>query len=85
MYGSQTSTPRREPTFSPVCLIAWDEERFEGRAGAELLDCWRSFVVPKVVEREDRERELRELRRVSEKMAAGAGAMGAFVLDPTQF
>ena len=30
-------------------LIAWDEERFEGREGAapELADVWRGFVLPK--------------------------------------
>ena len=33
-------------------LIAWDEERFaEGVARPELVDCWRSFVLPKVVGR----------------------------------
>ena len=34
-------------------LIAWDEERFVGREGAapELVDIWRSFVLPKVVVR----------------------------------
>ena len=32
-------------------LIAWDEERFEGREGAapELADVWRGFVLPRVV------------------------------------
>ncbi|EOD04869.1 hypothetical protein EMIHUDRAFT_315935 [Emiliania huxleyi CCMP1516] len=34
-------------------LIAWDEERFDGREGAapELADIWRSFVLPRVVVR----------------------------------
>ncbi|EOD37472.1 hypothetical protein EMIHUDRAFT_313250 [Emiliania huxleyi CCMP1516] len=34
-------------------LIAWDEERFEGREGAapELADIWRGFVLPRVVVR----------------------------------
>ncbi|EOD08852.1 hypothetical protein EMIHUDRAFT_217148 [Emiliania huxleyi CCMP1516] len=34
-------------------LIAWDEERFEGREGAapELADVWRGFVLPRVVAR----------------------------------
>ncbi|EOD05741.1 hypothetical protein EMIHUDRAFT_219789 [Emiliania huxleyi CCMP1516] len=34
-------------------LIAWDEERFEGREGAapELADVWRGFVLPRVVVR----------------------------------
>ncbi|EOD06394.1 hypothetical protein EMIHUDRAFT_219277 [Emiliania huxleyi CCMP1516] len=34
-------------------LIAWDEERFEGREGAapELADIWRGFVLPTVVAR----------------------------------
>ncbi|EOD37476.1 hypothetical protein EMIHUDRAFT_225319 [Emiliania huxleyi CCMP1516] len=32
-------------------LIAWDEERFEGREGAapELADVWRGFVLPRVL------------------------------------
>ena len=32
-------------------LIAWDEERFDGREGAapELADIWRGFVLPRVV------------------------------------
>merc|ERR1712086_899882 len=31
-------------------LIAWDEERFDGRKGAsELADIWRDFVLPRVV------------------------------------
>ena len=53
-------------------LIAWDEERFEGGEGPELVDCWRTFVVPEVVEREDRERELRQVRRATERMATEA-------------
>ena len=34
-------------------LIAWDEERFDGREGAapELADVWRGFVLPRVVAR----------------------------------
>ena len=34
-------------------LIAWDEERFEGREGAapELADIWRAFVLPRVAVR----------------------------------
>ena len=34
-------------------LIAWDEERFEGREGAapELADVWRGVVLPRVVVR----------------------------------
>ena len=34
-------------------LIAWDEERFEGREGAapELADVWRGCVLPRAVAR----------------------------------
>ena len=34
-------------------LIAWDEERLDGREGAapELADIWREFVLPWVVVR----------------------------------
>jgi len=65
-------------------LIAWDEERFEGGEGPELVDCWRTFVVPEVVEREDRERELRQVRRAMERMATEAAASGAaMVFDPS--
>ncbi|EOD07537.1 hypothetical protein EMIHUDRAFT_218517 [Emiliania huxleyi CCMP1516] len=45
-------------------LIAWDEERFEGREGAapELADIWRGFVLPRVVGGALRRRE--SLRRL---------------------
>ena len=34
--------------FIKCYLIAWDEERFDGRKGAapELADVWRGFVLP---------------------------------------